>query len=174
MIDYFQTLHSKNGESCAWKQIVVVILCSVNVVFCKGQVGLAHRTLLKGVLVRLAKSCLRRCFGNGQRNCGIGLENLWRSFPAQTILTLSLYVNLHRATWVPHSGPFMSGGRRATLPAVFLVLFEEDWAVLGLSLVAWVVGFYLFSLRWDWRKFALDAFHHKSADSFWNHTQHLQ
>lgn len=24
------------------------------------------------------------------------------------------------------------------------MLFEEDWAVLGLSLVAWVVGFYLF------------------------------
>lgn len=76
MIDYFQTLYSKNGESCAWKQIVVVILCSVNVVFCNGQVGLAHRTLLKGVLVRLAKSCVRRCFGNGQRNCGVGLDNL--------------------------------------------------------------------------------------------------
>lgn len=47
-----------------------------NVVFCNGQVGLAHRTLLKGVLVRLAKSCVRRCFGNGQRNCGVGLDNL--------------------------------------------------------------------------------------------------
>lgn len=42
-------------------------------------------------------------------------------------------------------GPFMSGGkRRATLPAVFLMPFEENWAVLGLSLVAWVVVFYLF------------------------------
>lgn len=42
-------------------------------------------------------------------------------------------------------GPFTPGGKgRATLPAVFLTLFEENWAVLGLSLVAWVVVFYLF------------------------------
>lgn len=49
VIDYFQTHHSKNRKSCAQKQIVVLILYSVNVVFCKGRVGLAHRVLLKGV-----------------------------------------------------------------------------------------------------------------------------
>lgn len=71
MIDYFQTRRSKNGKSRAPKQVVVVILYSVNVVFCKGQVGLAHRILLKGVFLRFAKSYVRRCFGNGQTTCGL-------------------------------------------------------------------------------------------------------
>lgn len=153
-----------------------VILYNVNVVFCKGWVGLAHRILLKDIFVRFAKSYVRRCLGSGQGSCVVGLGDLQRSVPTQTTLMLSLYVNLCPVLWVPHSGPFMSPGkRRATLTAVFLMLFEENWVVLGLSLFAWVVGFYLFihllicsliyllssRLRQDWRQFALLVFNHK-------------
>lgn len=87
--DYFQTRHSKNGKSSAQKQIVVVVLNRVSVVLYKGWVGIAHRILLKGVFLRFAESYMRRCFGNGQKSCGVGLDDLWRSLPTQTFLILS-------------------------------------------------------------------------------------
>lgn len=74
--DYFQTCHSKNGKSHAQKQIVVVVLNSVKVVLCKGWVGIADRILLKGVSLRFAESYMRRCFGNGEKSCGVGLDDL--------------------------------------------------------------------------------------------------
>lgn len=58
--------HSNTWKLCAQKQTLVVILYTVNVVFCKGWVGLAHRILLKDVFVRFSKSYVRRCLGNEQ------------------------------------------------------------------------------------------------------------
>lgn len=45
-------------------------------------------------------------------------------------------MNLLRVIGAPHSGLFVSRGkRRATFPAVFMMFFKENWALLGLSLL---------------------------------------
>lgn len=78
---------------------------------------------------------------------------------------------LNSSQWAAH----VSREIESYLTPVFLMLFEENWVVLGLSLFAWVVGFYLFihlliysliyllslRLRQDWRQFALVVFNHK-------------
>jgi len=68
---------------------------------------------------------------------------------------------------VPRSGQFMSGGkRRATSPAVFLMVFEGSWAVLGLPLGCWILFIYLF-IKFESKvglKAVCFAFNQKSAE----------
>lgn len=114
----------------------------MNVVFYRGWVWLAYR--IKGVFIRFAKSYVRRCFGNGQGSYVVGLGDLQRSVNSNhsdTIIVCKLVLFFEFLTV---GCSCLQGKRRATLIAVFLMLFEENWVVLGLSLFAWVVGFYLF------------------------------
>lgn len=73
----------------------------MNVVFCKRWVGLVYRILLKGVLVRFAKSYVRSCFGNGQGSCVVGLD-IQRSNSNHSDVGKPVSCSLSSSQWAAH------------------------------------------------------------------------
>lgn len=100
--DCFQTHHSNTGKSCAQKQIPVVILykCECSVLQEMGWV--VYRILLKGVLVRFAKSYVRSCFGNGQGSGVAGLGDLQRSNSNHSDVGKPVSCPLSSSQWAAH------------------------------------------------------------------------